>query len=87
LESNSASRQRAVQREETWKQERQIGGGAFGSIWLEKCTSGKQKDAVRAVKKIVVRNNARDLEYVRELEAIAKFSHPKVWLVTPSFEL
>lgn len=82
-ESNLESRQRAVQREEAWKQERQIGGGAFGSVWLETCTRGKQKDAVRAVKKIVVRhNNVRDVAYVRELEAIAKFSHARVWRLT-----
>ncbi len=79
VESSLASRQRTVLREETWKQERQVGGGGFGSVWLEQCTKGKEKDAVRAVKKIVVgRNNARDAAYVRELEAIAKFSHPKV---------
>src|SRR5262249_56477979 len=77
LESSLASR--TVLRKETWKQERQVGGGAFGSIWLERCTSGKQKDTVRAVKKIVVRHNARDTAYIRELDAIAKFSHPKVW--------
>jgi hypothetical protein len=48
-------------------------------VWLETCTSGTQKGAVRAVKKIAVRqNNTRDTVYVRELEAIAKFSHPKV---------
>jgi hypothetical protein len=79
LESSFDSRQRAVQREETWKQERHIGGGAFGSVWLETCTSGRQKGAVRAVKKVtLLQNSTRDAVYVRELEAIAKFSHPKV---------
>jgi hypothetical protein len=80
FESSLASRQRAVPREETWRHERQIGGGAFGSVWLETCTSGRQEGAVRAVKKIAVRrDSARDAVYTRELEAIAKFSHPKVW--------
>lgn len=79
LESNLSSLQREVQREETWKQERQIGDGGFGSVWLEICTRGTQRDTVRAVKKIAVRrNNTRDMVYVRELEAIMKFSHPKV---------
>jgi hypothetical protein len=80
FESSLASRQRTVLRGETWKQERQVGGGGFGSVWLETCTSGRQKGVVRAVKKIAVgRNCARDAAYIRELEAIAKFSHPKVW--------
>ena len=79
FESSHSSRQPAVRREETWKQERLIGGGAFGSVWLETCTSGKQKGAVRAVKKISVRQiNNRDVVYTRELEAITRFSHPKV---------
>jgi Protein tyrosine and serine/threonine kinase len=80
FESILTSRQRAVPREETWKQERHIGGGAFGSVWLETCTSGRQKGVIRAVKKIALgQNSARDAVYIRELEAIAKFSHPKVW--------
>lgn len=79
FESSLSSRQRAIRREETWKQGRQIGGGAFGSVWLETCTSGVQEGAVRAVKKIAVRRiNNRDAVYIRELEAITKFSHPKV---------
>ena len=79
FESSFSSRQREVWREETWKQERQIGGGAFGSVWLETCTSGTKKGAVRAVKKIAVRQiNTGDAVYIRELEAITKFSQPKV---------
>lgn len=79
LEPNLFSLQREVRREETWKQERQIGGGGSGSVWLEICTSGTRRDIVRAVKKIAVRrNNTRHMVYVRELEAITKFSHPKV---------
>ena len=77
LESSPSSRQRAVRREETWKQETQIGDGGFGSVWLETCTSGTQKGAVRAVKKIAARQ-IRDAVYIRELEAITKFSHPRV---------
>ena len=80
FESNLASHQRAVPREETWKLERHIGGGGFGSVWLETCTSGRQKGAVPAVKKIALHQNiTRYVVYIRELEAIAKFTHPKVW--------
>ena|SRR5215471_4938067 len=75
-----ASRQHAVPREESWKEEQQIGGGGFGSVWLQRCTSGRQNDRVRAVKKIPLGENfTKDAAYIRELEAIAKFSHPKVW--------
>ena len=79
FESSLASRQRAVPREKIWKEEQHIGGGAFGSVWLQTCTSGGQKGRVRAVKKIALGGNfTRDAAYIRELEAIAKFSHPKV---------
>jgi calcium/calmodulin-dependent protein kinase I len=84
LESSLSSRQRAIPREETWKEGSQIGGGAFGSVWQEICIHGDRKGAVRAVKKISVRQEGlRDAVYMRELEAIAKFSHPKVWLLIP----
>ena len=74
----SRSRHRTVLRD-IWKEVKQIGGGAFGSVWLETCTSGRQKGSVRAVKKIALRgNNVSDAAYLRELEAISKFSHPKV---------
>jgi len=68
-----------VLKEETWKPERQIGGGASGSVWLEICTSGRQKGVVRAVKKIFLgRNSVTNAVCIRELETIAKFSRPKV---------
>ena len=80
FEYSPSSRQRAVPTEEIWKQERQIGSGGFGSVWLETCTSGIQKGTIRAMKKIAVRQtSSRDAAYIRELEAIAKFSHRKVW--------
>jgi len=79
FEYSPSSRQRAVPTEEIWKQERQIGSGGFGSVWLETYTSGIQKGAIRAVKKIAVRQtSSRDAAYIRELEAIAKFSHRKI---------
>jgi hypothetical protein len=72
-------RQRAVPREEVWKEERLVGGGAFGSVWLEKCIHGTSKDTLRAVKKIASRHQGlKDVTYIRELEAAAKFSQRKV---------
>jgi serine/threonine protein kinase len=46
--------------------------------WLERCTKGKNPGYdVRATKQMEVR---RQVDYARELEAIAKFSHRKVCL-------
>jgi hypothetical protein len=79
FESSSPTNRRAEPREETWKEQEQIGGGGFASVWLQICTNGTKKGEVRAVKKIPVRQDRlRDQTYVRELEAIAKFSHKKV---------
>jgi calcium/calmodulin-dependent protein kinase I len=78
LESDPSSHQRTIRREESWVEERHVGAGGFGSIWLEKCTHGPQKGAMRAVKKIPLRPQTLSIEYIRELEAAAKFSHRKV---------
>ena len=76
--SSLGRRQRPVAREEIWRQETHIAGGAYGSVYLETCIGGNQKGSVRAVKKIAIRQpNARDA-VTRELEAIAKFSNSKV---------
>ena len=49
-------------------------------MWLEKCTKGGNGDIkVRATKEIR-REHSAGIDYNRELEAIAKFSQPKVWL-------
>jgi hypothetical protein len=78
-ESNPSSRQRAVPREEFWMVEKHVGGGGFGSIWLEKCVRGSQKDALRAVKRIALGNQKpSDVTYLRELEAVTKFSQRRV---------
>jgi hypothetical protein len=48
-------------------------------VWLEKCAQGGKADvAVRAVKQISIGGRFGPFDYMRELEAIAKFSHPKV---------
>jgi hypothetical protein len=71
---------RPVQREEFWRRERQLGSGAFGIVWLEKCVLDQENVRLRAVKQILKRRlrGVPQLDYARELEAIAKFSHPKV---------
>jgi calcium/calmodulin-dependent protein kinase I len=68
--------------EETWKQQRQIGSGGYASVWLEKCINGRKRGKVRAVKKIALsQNRIAEQTYVRELEAVTKFSHQKVWRI------
>ena len=76
-EPDPTSQRRLVSRSEHWQRQTRIGGGGFGSVWLEKCTKGHRDIQVRAVKRIEI--SAR-VDYNRELEAIAKFSHRKVWL-------
>lgn len=70
---------RRVHRYEHWKREKQLGHGAYGQVWLERCTESANQGSVRAVK--VVRKRERSshaVDYNRKLEAVAKFSHPKV---------
>jgi len=81
-ESDPVSRRRAVLRLEYWRRRQLIGEGSFGSVWMEECTKGQRGVQVRAVKKIAApaRQRAKPIDYNRELEAMAKFSHPNVRL-------
>jgi hypothetical protein len=85
-EPDPTSQRRLVSRSEHWQRQRRIGGGGFGSVWLEKCTEGHHDIQVRAIKRIEI---SAQVDYNRELEAIAKFSHRKVWLhqLTPFIDL
>ncbi|KAJ5692033.1 Tetratricopeptide-like helical [Penicillium macrosclerotiorum] len=83
-ESDPQSRRRLVTRTEHWRRERSpIGQGGFGSVWLERRTKGGpsgatvQEGAVRAVKQINMNSQHGSIDLDRELEAIAKFSHPR----------
>lgn len=70
--------QRPIKKSEHWEREKKIGDGGFGEVWLERCIKGKSRGhVVRATKQMEVR---RQIDYGRELEAIAKFSHPKACL-------
>ena len=72
----SSVRRTKVRKEETWRKERDLGRGAFGVVWLERCVQGNTEGQVRAVKKI---QRLQDGEYYRELEAISLFSHDRVY--------
>src|ERR1700761_3495697 len=79
VESGRNSQQRDVWVEETWKLEQQVGGGASGTIWREACVKGRSQGELREVKKVPLRGGSvKDVQYLRELEAIIKFSHRKV---------
>ena len=68
-------------RQESWVQRRGIGSGNYGIVRLESRLEGDNSDGrtFRAVKEIPKdRSNSDTIEYVRELEALAKFSQDKV---------
>lgn len=60
---------------EIWVRERNLGGGGYGIVWLEKAQSGGR---LRAVKEMRMKGKSVKDGPVRELEAIAKFSQDKV---------
>lgn len=77
--SGPSARDRRIRKEERWVRDRFLGRGAYGTVYLERCEQGDSSNKLRAVKEIrkfVV--EGEELEYTRELEAISKFSHPKV---------
>ncbi|KAH7124522.1 kinase-like domain-containing protein [Dactylonectria macrodidyma] len=61
---------------EMWYRRRELGNGSFGCVWLEKCASGPAEGKLRAVKEIR-KDPSLPVPYLRELEAMAKFSHER----------
>lgn len=86
-EAGRSANSRRVRREERWvRQEPILGRGRYGEVYLEKCQDGgiELSRAIKIVKKFVV--VGEELDYARELEAIMKFSHPKVcWSIEMLF--
>uniref|UniRef100_A0A0B7KB13 Autophagy-related protein 1 n=2 Tax=Bionectria ochroleuca TaxID=29856 RepID=A0A0B7KB13_BIOOC len=77
FESNPNSRQRRVRKENRWRRCRKLGVGTYGTVWLEESQDPYPQVKLRAVKEIRKgQNECRNIDYNRELEAIAKFSHP-----------
>lgn len=77
--TGATPRQRKVRKAERWERDEHIGTGAFGTVWLEKSVTENGAVQHRAVKEIrKSAEKSRAVDYSRELEAIAKFSHPKV---------
>lgn len=73
--SGTTSRQRRIPKEERWTAQKRLGSGSYGTVRLESCIHGDKKGELRAVKTIQKREA---IEYYRELEAIALFSHDTV---------
>lgn len=63
-----------------WEEGRNIGSGGQGSVHIERRLNQVKSNQpeVRAVKRI---RGATHRQYLHELEAIAKFSHPQVSMV------
>ena len=77
--SGDTPRQRRMRVEERWKRGRNLGTGSFGIVWLEKLIVENGEEKYRAVKEIRKgMQRSKAIDYSRELEAIAKFSHQKV---------
>ncbi|CAG9984320.1 unnamed protein product [Clonostachys byssicola] len=78
--TNPRMRRRRIRKEEIWERQSELGSGAFGRVWLGKCATGDDIGKLRAVKEITKLQRQRrssEIDYNRELEAIAKFSHKK----------
>lgn len=77
-DTGSSAKQRRVRREERWARQKFVGQGAYGRVYLEQCETGgsSRLRAVKEIKKSVT--IGEEIDYMRELEAVAKFSHQKV---------
>ncbi len=53
-ETGPTVRERAILREEYWKRQKFVGGGSYGSVWLEQCVKGQREVQLRAVKEVAV---------------------------------
>lgn len=68
-----------TRQEQRWQKVKRLGHGSFGTVWLESLSSGQSQVSERAVKVVKKRSeDSNPIDYSRELEAVAKFSHPRV---------
>lgn len=75
----SSAEERQIRKVEKWVRDAFLGQGGFGTVYRERCEEGERQNMVRAVKEIKKQILAgEELDYTRELEAIVKFSNPRV---------
>ncbi|KAM5348861.1 hypothetical protein ACJ41O_008684 [Fusarium nematophilum] len=73
-EVGTSARERRFRRVERWTRDRVLGRGAFGVVHLER-HEYDGREVVRAVKEINKTVGGQKMDYVRELEAVMKFSN------------
>lgn len=82
LETSDPRRdRRRIRLKQRWQRGETLGEGAFGIVWKETLVGGEGESEIqdRAVKRIQKKiRNSYDVDYTRELEAIAKFSRGRV---------
>lgn len=79
VRSAAVSEVEMLMSQEWWKRDKYLGSGAFGAVWLEDFVTENGAHQCRAVKEIGKwAENPNATCYSRELEAVAKVSHPKV---------
>lgn len=77
----SGGRLRRREKKEAWRAEKALGEGASGSVWLHRCHVDGTGAELQAVKRIdKAKMASQELDWQKELEAIAKFSQRKVGL-------
>lgn len=80
-DSDDENNSRSTHRSEYWESKDRLAQGGFGEVWLQKCEQGQRGPSpdLRAVK-VIQRSSFgnKNLDYINELEAIAKFSQKRV---------
>lgn len=79
--SGRGTHERKIRREQQWRREEIIGEGTFGVVWKDVLIEGDndcdvKERAVKMIRKQI--GSSHPVDYSRELEAAAKFSHPRV---------
>lgn len=79
-EAGQTGDQRKLVRKEHWEYQKLLGQGAHGCVWQEKCVQGQEIKvrAVKMIRKFKPQKPWESTNYTRELETVARFSHPVV---------
>ncbi|KAL9622126.1 MAG: hypothetical protein Q9160_003469 [Pyrenula sp. 1 TL-2023] len=78
LQAGQTGAQRRLIHKEQWEYQKMLGQGAHGCVWQEKCVQGLEIKvrAVKMIRKFKAQKPWESINYTRELETIARFSHP-----------